>query len=599
MDFALPWRGRTDSETTQTTITMSATLSELKQALRDDLQKSSLSTSISLSDAQYSAGFQEVSFSPKHGIYADFVLPQLRSILTSITNDRLSILEIGPGPDSVLTHLPYDLRNRIESYTAYEPNHLFVETLKTSLEAQTTSKGPLPNLRSAADIHDYGFNPETTAGKGECDANDDATFDVILFCHSLYGLKPQHAYIEKAIGILAQQSSDSVVVVFHRDGVLELGNLVCRSAVIYPQGIVSVEDSDMNIDRFAQFIAGCAVPTVSDNQKIRAVLRQTCRDLGTRSSNNPSQLDFSSPDVYSTFSRSALALPELLASVPSAPNDYMVKNREARLHRSAAVVRPTTVAHVQDCVRWALKHNLTVTIIGGGHGGQCLWSNFVAVDMSAFTNVSNVQAHESTSPKLVVVSAGCNSGDIIGKTKAVGLTVPLGSRPSVGAGFWLQGGLGHLARLRGLSCESIVGAVVVGASSGEIWHLGHVPDAHLPATASKPANETELLWAIKGAGTNFSIVISVLFKTCKTSRYLIRNWILPAKDSRDAELGLQKFYVDIANPLPRDCSADAYLFWENGKLQLGIAFCEVLEFENTQLGTTPIARLIITMLGPD
>lgn len=44
---------------------------------------------------------------------------------------------------------------------------------------------------------------------------------------------------------------------------------------------------------------------------------------------------------------------------------------------------------------------------------------------------------------LVVVEGGCKAGDIIRKTQEAGLTVPLGVRLSVGAGLWLQGGIGH------------------------------------------------------------------------------------------------------------------------------------------------------------
>jgi hypothetical protein len=486
----------------------------------------------------------------------------------------------------VLTHLPYNLRTCIERYTAYEPNHLFAEQLKSSLDAGVESGKALPSLRSAATIHEYGFDPGMSAGQGECDAKDDVpTFDIVLFCHSLYGLKPQHKYIERAINMLAPECEDSLVIVFHRDGVLELGRLVCHHAMIHPQEMVSVEDSDVSLDQFAHFIAGCAVPGETENEEIHAALRQICRKFGVGSSTEPSQLCLSSPDALFTFGRLALALPKLLDSVLAAPVQYMVKNREARARRLAAIVRPTTIMHIQNCVRWALKHRLSLTVIGGGHGGQCLWPNVVAIDMSAFNDINIMRSHTSIFPNLVVVGAGCTSGDIIHKIMAVGLTVPLGSRPSVGAGLWLQGGLGHLARIHGLSCDSIVGAVVVSASSGDIWQLGHVPADYLPKGAPKPANEADLLWAIKGAGTNFGIVTRVVFKPCKTPRYLIRSWILSMHNNQDAEHEVQKLDHEIVNTLPTDCSADAYLFWENDKLQLEIAFCEVFDAESTQEGT--------------
>lgn len=71
-----------------------------------------------------------------------------------------------------------------------------------------------------------------------------------------------------------------------------------------------------------------------------------------------------------------------------------------------------------------------------------------------------------------------------------GLTVPLGARPSVGAGLWLQGGIGHLAKLYGLSCDAIVGAVVVSIASSQALYVGHVPSQHRPAGAVQPEMKT-------------------------------------------------------------------------------------------------------------
>ena len=73
-----------------------------------------------------------------------------------------------------------------------------------------------------------------------------------------------------------------------------------------------------------------------------------------------------------------------------------------------------------------------------------------------------------------------------------GVTVPLGASPSVGAGLWLQGGIGHLARLHGLPCDAIIGAVVVSVDSGQVLCIGHVPSQHRPTGAVIPEKEAEL-----------------------------------------------------------------------------------------------------------
>lgn len=219
--------------------------------------------------------------------------------------------------------------------------------------------------------------------------------------------------------------------------------------------------------------------------------------------------------------QAATALSELTDVVSLADGEREAKNREARTHRPAAVVRPTEVRHVQACVRWALRHGVGLTVVGGGHSGQCVLSNVVAVDMAAFNDIHVLR----TSPdgSLLVAGAGCNTGDIVPKAKAAGLAVPLGARPGVGAGLWLQGGIGHLARQHGLACDAVVGAVLVGIATGEVLCVGLVPPQHRPREAVRPADEGDILWAIRGAGTNFGVVLGVTFRAVPAPTYSVRD----------------------------------------------------------------------------
>ena len=59
-------------------------------------------------------------------------------------------------------------------------------------------------------------------------------------------------------------------------------------------------------------------------------------------------------------------------------------------------------------------------------------------------------------------------------------------------------------------------------ASAEVVTVGGVPSQHRPAGAVR-LSETDPLWAIKGAGTNFGIVISVTFKACAAPTYSVRN----------------------------------------------------------------------------
>ncbi|TFB03500.1 Adenine phosphoribosyltransferase [Trichoderma ghanense] len=581
-----------------------ATLESLKQALR---QKATSPTK-PLTDEQYSAGFGLLLQGPGWTNYQDFIIPQLSHLLTPLFNSRvcISVLEVGPGPKSVLGHLPGHLRRKIATYTAFEPNILFAAKLEQWLCPSSETESPLPCLQSPPNIHRTPFALDSCKGTSTGIRHDEQErFDVVLFCHSMYGINgklPERKFVERALEMLAVQPEGGVVVVFHRDGTRGFDGLVCHQTAPFPAGIVRVADDNGELDRFASFIAGFVMQDKVADEAIHDEWRKLCRAMGHREEAHPRHLSFSAPDVMMAFTQHATLLQELEAQVPLAKGDRNVKSWEARLHRPAAVVRPTEIGHVQQCVRWALKRRVGLTVVGGGHSGHCLWSHVVAVDMEAFDQVhilpAGVDGRKGRSSALafVVAEAGCKSGDVIRKTTAVGLTVPLGSRPSVGAGLWLQGGVGHLARLHGLSCDAIVGAVVVSVGSAQVLCVGLVPDQHWPRGAVRPTNDAEMLWAIKGAGTNVGIIISVVFEAYEAPTYCVRNWIVPLSDSLEARRRLDEFDTLVASKLPRTSSADAYLYFDAGRLHLGMAMIETRTGLGPEVSTA--STLAEATLGP-
>jgi FAD/FMN-containing dehydrogenase len=187
--------------------------------------------------------------------------------------------------------------------------------------------------------------------------------------------------------------------------------------------------------------------------------------------------------------------PQLLAT-DEARN---IKNRDARLRRPAAICRPTKIKQIQQCVQWALEHKTGLTIISRGHSGHCIWDNIVLVNIRAFNQVIVHTTEEAdlsvelSCNALVVAEAGCTTRDIIENAIAAGVIVPLGSRPSVGAGLWLQGGICHLAQMHSLACDAIVGAVVVSVDSSQVLCVRHVPSQHQPAGSVRLENEATIL----------------------------------------------------------------------------------------------------------
>ncbi|KAL2193139.1 phosphoribosyl transferase domain protein [Corynascus similis CBS 632.67] len=579
-----------------------ATLESLKRALR---QKATVEVGAKqlLSDAQYSAGYDAFTQGVGWITYQEFIIPQLSQLLTPLVNSHahISVLEIGPGRTSILGYLPEHLRRKIKIYTAFEPNGLFATNLAEWLgSASGETEFPLPSLETAPNIHqvpfiveDHGEN-RTNTGIG---LGDDDKYDVVLFCHSMYGMNPKHKFIRRALEMLVEQPQDGLVVVFHRDG-LYLDGLVCHRTASFPTGEIRVVDDDEALDSFSAFIAGFT----TQDATVQAGWRDICRSMGRHEGALcQGKLVFSAPEIMAAFTRHATALPELTAEVPLANGDRSVKNREARFHRPALIVRPTELRHVQYCVQWALKHDVALTVIGGSHSGHCLWPNVVAVDMSYFDQlhvvVSEDECGEYSGTK-ILAGVGCATGDIVRKAMEAGLTVPLGARPSVGAGLWLQGGIGHLSRLYGLACDAIVGAVMVSMTTGEIVSVGCIPSQHRLAGAVPPgAEETDLLWAMKGAGTNFGIVVSVVLKAFPAPTYSVREWAVPLHDNLEARDKIAEFDKAVAGKLPRNLSADAYLYWTNEMLHLGITMFETLTTRTSSQECTPLAMTMSSMAG--
>ncbi|EDN91402.1 hypothetical protein SS1G_00805 [Sclerotinia sclerotiorum 1980 UF-70] len=416
----------------------------------------------------------------------------------------------------------------------------------------------------------------------------------------MYGMNPKHEFVRRALDLLVQGPEDGKVVIFHRDEALDIDGLACERTAIFPTAIVTVENDDEILNNFVPFIGGYVKQDVESDETVRGAWIKICRALTCNEETRQSYLSFSSPQRMVSFNRRAIDLPNQNSQLGQMRTERKVKNWEARLHQPADVFKPTTVQHVQQLVQWALGNKFGLTIIGGGHSGHCMWPNVVAVDMEAFNQVHIINYSDdvgktdtySTSNYLVVAEAGCKTGDIVRKVTPLGLAVPLGSRPSVGAGLWLQGGVGHLTRLHGLACDNIVGAVLVSVDNGQVVYVGQVPTECVPAGGVRSKDETDLLWAVRGAGTNFGVVISITFKAYPAPTYSVRNWVFPMRSETLARKRLSN--VDsIAKNLPQNWSIDAYLYWDVDQLHLGVTTFEA----STTTLAPEIPKFLTNILG--
>jgi hypothetical protein len=175
---------------------------------------------------------------------------------------------------------------------------------------------------SSAKTHSHAFKDNQISERKafslpeEGQDDEKEAFDVILLCHSLYGLNPKQRWIERTPGLLKTGTEGATLVAFHRDS-LQLIDLVCHKSAVFPTGTFRVRNDDETLDRLAALIAGGNPPSPSIIHT-RGTWRATCRSMGRRTAAYPEHLEFRAPEIMMAFTRHATSLPELTAIVPMA-----------------------------------------------------------------------------------------------------------------------------------------------------------------------------------------------------------------------------------------------------------------------------------------
>ncbi|MQA03336.1 MAG: FAD-binding protein [Streptosporangiales bacterium] len=163
--------------------------------------------------------------------------------------------------------------------------------------------------------------------------------------------------------------------------------------------------------------------------------------------------------------------------------------------RPRVVVRPVNAGDVMAAVDFARENELDLAVRGGGHSvpgfGTC--DDGVVIDLSAMRGV-----RVDPVARRARVEGGATWGDFDGATHAFGLAATGGIISTTGVGgLTLGGGIGHLARSCGLSCDNLLAADIVTADGRFV-------------TASSDEH-ADLYWALRGGTGNFGVVVSMEF----------------------------------------------------------------------------------------
>ena len=158
--------------------------------------------------------------------------------------------------------------------------------------------------------------------------------------------------------------------------------------------------------------------------------------------------------------------------------------------KPAVIARCADAEDVASAVSFAAKHDLLLSVKGGGHNsaGTAMCDDGLCIDLSKMRNVT-VDAKTGRAK----VGGGALFSDVDAETQIHGLACPGGivSHTGVG-GLTTGGGFGWISRKHGMSVDNLVSAEVVTAD-GKI------------VRASETENP-DLFWGIRGGGGNFGVV---------------------------------------------------------------------------------------------
>ena len=163
--------------------------------------------------------------------------------------------------------------------------------------------------------------------------------------------------------------------------------------------------------------------------------------------------------------------------------------------------RPALIAQCRNCddviaaIKLAGAKNLPISIRSGGHNvaGHAVCDGGLMIDLSMMRSVDI-----DLERRVAIVEGGALWRDVDSASQKHGLATPGGLISDTGvAGLTLSGGIGWLRAKHGLSIDNLVAADVVTAD-GTLVH------------ASVDEN-IDLLWALKGGGGNFGVVVRFIF----------------------------------------------------------------------------------------
>ena len=217
--------------------------------------------------------------------------------------------------------------------------------------------------------------------------------------------------------------------------------------------------------------------------------------------------------------------------------------------RPAIIARCKGAADVQRAVAFARKHQLLLSIRGGGHSAPGYGTNDdgMVIDLSPMKAVTVDAANKRARSEGGVIWSEFDAA-----TQAHGLATTGGTVSNTGvAGLTLGGGLGWLMGKHGATIDNLVAAEIVTA------------DAELRRTSA--SENLDLFWALRGGGGNFGVVTSLEFRLHPVTDVLGGLVLYPLDQAAD----MLRFYRDFCPTLPDEAEAYAGLLTSPDGIPVG------------------------------
>lgn len=203
--------------------------------------------------------------------------------------------------------------------------------------------------------------------------------------------------------------------------------------------------------------------------------------------------------------------------------------------RPFAVALVESVEDVVNVVEFAGEHGLRVAPQGTGHGASAL----AVLDDTILVKTSRLRGVElDVGAARARIEAGALWEDVVVPAAEQGFVVLHGSSPDVGVvGYTLGGGMGWLARSRGLAANSVT-AVELVTSEGKFVRLDG-------------ENEPDLFWAVRGGGGSFGVVTAIEIELYPTPELYAGAMFWPLERAGE----VLRFWRDWAETVPHEVTS--------------------------------------------